>query len=147
MKLLYRTAYHPQTDGSSECTNQTVEIALRFIVYVIEDPSYWPEVLPQIQSLFNNISSSTTRKMPNEIAYKFSSRRPLDLYLAVTYPETYVARTKAADVISFALENQKEHYDRSYQPLFIKVGDWVMLKFHKGYLIPSSIGVTKKLSQ
>ena len=30
VKLLYSTAYHPQTDGSSERTNQTVEIAIRF---------------------------------------------------------------------------------------------------------------------
>ena len=28
VKLLYLTAYHPQTDGSSEHTNQTTEIAL-----------------------------------------------------------------------------------------------------------------------
>ncbi len=28
--LMYSTAYHPQTDGSSERTNQTVEIVLRF---------------------------------------------------------------------------------------------------------------------
>lgn len=28
VKLLYSTAYHPQTDGSSERMNQTVEIAL-----------------------------------------------------------------------------------------------------------------------
>ena len=31
VKLLYSTAYHPQIDGSSERTNQTVEIALRFL--------------------------------------------------------------------------------------------------------------------
>ena len=48
VKLLYSTAYHPQTDGSSERTNQTIEIALRFFVHALEDPSLWPEVLPQI---------------------------------------------------------------------------------------------------
>ena len=30
VKLLYSTAYHPQTDKSSERTNQTIEIVLRF---------------------------------------------------------------------------------------------------------------------
>lgn len=29
----------------------------------------------------------------------------------------------------------------------MKVGDWAMLKLHKGYLIFSSVGVTKKLTQ
>lgn len=48
MKLLYSKAYHPQTDGSSERTNQTVEIVLQFFIHVLEDPTEWPEVLPQI---------------------------------------------------------------------------------------------------
>lgn len=39
VKLLYSTAYHPQTDGLSERTNQTVEITLRFFVHALEDPS------------------------------------------------------------------------------------------------------------
>lgn len=29
----------------------------------------------------------------------------------------------------------------------MKVEEWTMLKLHKGYLIPSSIKVTKKLTQ
>lgn len=113
----------------------------------MEDPSHWPEVLPRIQSLLNNTSSSTTGKTPNEIAYGFSPRRPLDLILAIDVPNASVARTDAADAISFALLNQKEHYDRKHQPLFMKVGDWAMLRLHKGYSIPSSAGVTKKLTQ
>ena len=147
VKLLYSTAYHPQTDGASERTNQTVEIALRFFVHAMDDPLRWPEVLPRIQSLLNNTSSSTTRKTPNEIAYRFSPRRPLDLFSSTTLPDTYVARTAAADAILFALANHKDHYYRSHQPLFIKVGDWAMLKLHKGYSIHSSVGVTKKLTQ
>ncbi len=146
VKLLYSTTYHPQTDGSSKRTNQTVEIALRFFVHAMDDPLRWPDVLPRIQSLLNNTSSSTTGKTPNEVAYGFSPRRPLDLCSAATLPDTYVARATAADAISFALTNHKEHYDRSHQPLFMKVGDWAMLKLHKGYSIPSSVGVTKKLT-
>ena len=37
-KLLYAAAYHPQTDGQSERTNQTVESALRYYLYALEDP-------------------------------------------------------------------------------------------------------------
>lgn len=147
VKLLYSTAYHPQTDVSSERMNQTVEIALRFFVHGLEDPSQWPKVLSRIQSILNNTSSSTTGKTPNEIAYGFSPWRPLDLPAFSPIPDTYVARTDAADAISFALANQKAHYDRKHQPMFMKVGDWAMLRLHKGYSIPFSAGVTKKLTQ
>lgn len=37
VKLLYSTAYHPQTDGSSKRINQTIEIALRFFVHALKD--------------------------------------------------------------------------------------------------------------
>ncbi len=145
VKLLYSTAYHLQTDGSSECINQTVEITLRFFVHAMEDPSCWPEVLSRIQSLLNNTFASTIGKTPNEIAYGFSSRKPLDLISALDVPKTCIACTNAADVISFAVFNQKNHYNRNYQPLFMKFGDWAMLRLHKGYSISFSAKVTKKL--
>ena len=46
VSLLYSTAYHPQTDGTSERTNQTAEITLRFYIHGLDKPSKWPEVLP-----------------------------------------------------------------------------------------------------
>lgn len=147
VKLLYSTAYHSQTDRSSERTNQTVEIALRFFVHALEDPSLWLEVLPQIQSILNNTSSSTTGKTPNEMAYGFSPRKPLDLLSLPGLPAAFQAGADAANAISFVLANQKAHYDRKHQPLFLKIGDWAMLRLHKGYSIPSSLGVIKKLTQ
>lgn len=48
VKRLYSIAYHPQTDRSSKRINQTVEIALRFFIYVLENLAKWPKVLPQI---------------------------------------------------------------------------------------------------
>lgn len=123
VKLLYSTAYYPQIAGASKQTNQTVEIVLWFFVHIIDDPSQWPEVLPYIQFLLQNISSSITGKTPYKFAYGFSPRKPLDLCLAATFSDIYITHTGAANAISFALANYKEHYDRSYQPLFIKVGD------------------------
>ena len=105
VKLLYSTAYHPQTDESSERTNQTVEIALCFFDHALEDPSCWPEVLPRIESILNNTLSSTTGKTPNKIAYGFLPRKPLDLISFFSLPDTYIARADAADAISFALAN------------------------------------------
>lgn len=91
-----------------------MEIALQFFVHTIEDPSCWPKVLAQIQSLHNNTSFSTTGKTPNEIAYNFSPRRPLDLILVMDVSNTYVAHTHVANAILFTFFNQKEHYDRKH---------------------------------
>lgn len=62
-------------------------------------------------------------KTPNKVAYGFSPRRSLDLCSIVIRPDIYMASTKAANAISFTLANHKEHYDRSHQLLFMKVGD------------------------
>lgn len=85
--------------------------------------------------------------MPNKVVYGFSPKRPLDLYLAIALYNIYVAHTNTTNVISFALINYKEYYDKSHKSRFIKVKDWTMLKFHKRYSIFSSVGVTKKLTQ
>ena len=98
-----------------------VEIALRFFIHAMDNLSYLPEILRQIQLVLNNTSSSTTSKTPNKIAYGFSLRRSLDLYLAIASPNIYIAHTKASDTIFFAPANQKEHYDMIHSPLFMKV--------------------------
>ena len=100
-----------------------------------------------IQSKLNNTSSSTTGKTPNKIAYGFSSRRSLDLFSNPLLPNRFQTHTDMTNAISFAFANQKAHYDRKHQPLFMKVGDWAMLRLYKDYSIPSSVGVTKKLTQ
>ena len=140
-------AFQPQTDGSSKRTNQIVKIVLRFFVHALEDTSLWPKMLFCIQSILNNTSSSTTGKTPNKIAYGFSPRRPLDLLSDLLLLNTFQARTNATNAISFALGNHKAHYDGKHQPLFMKLKDYAMLRLHKGYSIPSSVSITKKLTQ
>ena len=58
VSLLYPTAYHPQTDGTSERTNQTAEIALRFYVHGLDKCFKWLEVFLRIQAFLNNSSAS-----------------------------------------------------------------------------------------
>lgn len=111
VKLLYSMAYHPQTDGSSERTNQTIKIVLQFFVYTLDNSGLWPQVLLRIWAIINNTSSSSTGKTPNEVAYDFSLCRPLDLLAALSIPDTLVTCTDVAKVVSFALLNQKVIYD------------------------------------
>ena len=56
------TAYHPRTDGQSECTNQWVEMFLRFVTNYKQDD--WACWLPMVQFAHNNWPSDTTRKSP-----------------------------------------------------------------------------------
>lgn len=78
-KLLYSTAYNPQTGGASERTNQTVESALRYYLHAIEDPSLWPTILPRMQFGLNNSVSASTTQSPNEVVYGFSLNDAVDL--------------------------------------------------------------------
>jgi hypothetical protein len=55
-------AYHPQTDGQSECSNQWLEMAIRFIMD--EKQKNWAPYLPIAQFAHNNWPSDTTRKSP-----------------------------------------------------------------------------------
>ena len=45
--FLTSAAYHPQTDGQSERTNQTIEIALRYFITANPDEE-WVKALPFI---------------------------------------------------------------------------------------------------
>ena len=146
-QLLYSTAYHPQTDGASERINQSAEIALRYYIHHMDQPERWPEVLPRIQAVLNNSESASTNKTPNEIALGFTPNRPLDLLLSATPVDYDMARIEARDALSYAQLNQKFHHDCSHTPMFLRVGDWALIKLHKGYNIPSTAHITKKLTQ
>ena len=143
VSLLYSTAYHPQTDGSSERTNQTAEIALRYFVHGLEKPNMWPETIPRIQGFLNSSGSPSA----NEIAFGFTPNRPLDLLSNNQKIDHFLARISAKEAIDLAQVSNKFHYDRKHQPMFLRVGDWALLRLHKGYKIPSTLGVTKKLTQ
>jgi hypothetical protein len=51
------TAFHPQTDGQTERTNQTLEQYLR--AYVNYEQTNWVELLPTAQFAYNNSTSAT----------------------------------------------------------------------------------------
>ena len=134
VQLLYSTAYHPQTDGQSEKTNQTVEIMLRFFLATLENPADWLRCLPQIQSVLNN-SKTSTNKTPNEIVYGFTPNFIFD-YVADPSIDFPTSRIDAADALDFAAMNMKYYYDRRHTAMFLAPGDWALLRLHHGYNIP-----------
>jgi len=62
IKSRMSTAFHPQTDGQTERTNQTLEIYLRaFINY---EMSNWEDLLPTAEFAYNNAVSASSGMSP-----------------------------------------------------------------------------------
>ena len=120
---------------------------LRYYVHSLDRSSLWPEVLPRIQAFLNNSASAASGITPSEVAYGFTPNRPMDLLRLPVKIDHISARITAKDAIDFAQMSNKFHYDRKYHPMFLKVGEWALLRLHKGYKIPSTLGITNKLSQ
>src|SRR5712691_7021469 len=66
------SAYHPQTDGSSERTNQTVETALR--IFCNFQANDWARWLPIVQYQINSHENSTTKSVPYEVWMGYTPR-------------------------------------------------------------------------
>ena len=144
VEILASTAYHPQTDGQSERTNQTIEIALRY--FITANPGVdWTLVLPYLQGSLNNSKNQSTGVSPNEILYGFNVRDTLGLLSLPELPQEdfsrlrQMKREQAEDAIAFANIMAKAYYDSSHKPLSVPKGSSVFLRLHHGYKIP---GVT-----
>ena len=157
-KLLVSTAYHPQSDGQSEKTNQTVEIALRH--YIAAHQRDWPEHLPAIQAAINTSVSKATNYTPLQLLYGITPRHALDFFKGNLYNSKSTAelwaenrtimRRDAADSIAHAQEEMKRYKDPKQKPLSFAKGDRVYLRLStgknsSGYTLPSSI--KPKISQ
>ncbi|GJV74091.1 putative reverse transcriptase domain-containing protein [Tanacetum coccineum] len=100
------TAYHPETDGQSERTIQTLEDMLR--ACVIDFGSGWDKHLPLAEFSYNNSYHASIKAAPFEALYERKCRSPNRLL---------AARSR-----------QKSYADVRRKPLEFEVGDKVMLK-------------------
>ena len=147
--LLTSTAYHAQTDGLSERTNQTVEIALRYLISENPD-TLWTHALPALQMSLNNSVNATTGRVPNEIVYGFrvkevistmmedklrqrmKGRNEKEVEKAISL-DRFIFQKEAQDATAHANIKAKILYDSRHQPLVLKPGQKAFLKLNKGY--------------
>src|ERR1700728_4142006 len=61
MKLYFTSGYHPEGDGQTECTNQTLEQYL--CIYCNYQQDNWSELLALAEFAYNNALSATTRSL------------------------------------------------------------------------------------
>ena len=75
VKLNLSTAFHPQTDGQSERTIQTLEDMWRSCV--LQFKGHWNEYLPLAEFIYNNSYHSSIEMSPYEALYGKQCRTPL----------------------------------------------------------------------
>ncbi|GJR59868.1 hypothetical protein Tco_1502030 [Tanacetum coccineum] len=128
------TAYHPETDGQSERTIQTLEDMLR--ACVIDFGKGWERHSPLLEFSYNNSYHASIKAAPFEALYGRKCRSLVcwakvgDVQL--TGPEIIHETTKKIVQIQQRLQAAR-HRQRSYsnvrrKPLEFQVGDRVMLK-------------------
>ncbi|KAI3810835.1 hypothetical protein L1987_20458 [Smallanthus sonchifolius] len=162
-RLNISTAYHPQTDGQSERTIQTLEDMLR--ACIIDFGGSWDSHLPLAEFSFNNSYHTTIGMPPFEMLYGRKCRTPvcwgeigqkdfasLEVVKATSEKFDQIkARMKAAK------DRQKSYADKRRRDLEFQVGDMVLLKvspwkgiirFRKrGKLSPRFVGPFKILAR
>ncbi|KAJ9547079.1 LOW QUALITY PROTEIN: hypothetical protein OSB04_019622 [Centaurea solstitialis] len=153
------TAYHPQTDGQSEWTIQTLEDMLR--ACVLDFGGSWEEQLPLIEFAYNNSYHASIEAAPYEILYGRKCRTPLCWNEVVEKqlagPEILQITTdkinQVRERLKAARDRQKSYADKRRKNIEFQVGDHVMLKVSpwksvirfgkKGKLSPRYIGPFK----
>src|ERR1700753_576965 len=87
IKLNYSTAYHPQTDGQTERTNQQIEGYLR--LYANYDQNNWSDLLPIAEFAYNNAQHSATQVSPFFANYAYNPCATLHLDVTVPDPTAH----------------------------------------------------------
>ncbi|GJY88223.1 putative reverse transcriptase domain-containing protein [Tanacetum coccineum] len=155
-RLDMSTTYHPQMDGQSEHTIQTLEDMLR--ACVIDFGGSWDVHLPLAEFSYNNSYHSSIRCAPFEALYGRKCRSPV-LWAEIGEsrligPELVQETTDKVVLIKEKLkaarDRQKSYADNRRKPLEFEVGDQVLLKVSpwkgvirfgkKGKLAPRYVG-------
>ena len=137
MKLHFTSGYHPEGDGQTERTNQTLEQYLR--VYCNYQQSNWSDLLPLAEFAYNNSPSATTGISPffANKGYHPNLAVQIERELASESAREYVAdldelHSELKRTIADAQKRYQASADsRRSAPPDIKVGDhvFVLAKF------------------
>ncbi|GJY20252.1 putative reverse transcriptase domain-containing protein [Tanacetum coccineum] len=157
------TAYHPQTDGKSEKTIQTLEDMLR--ACAIDFRNGWVNHLPLVEFSYNNSYHASIKAAPFEALYGRKCRSPICWAkvgeVQLTGPKIVQETTEKIIQIKqrmqAARDRQKSYADLKRKPMEFQVGDKVMLKVlpwkwvvhfdKRGKLNPRYVGPFKVLEK
>ncbi|CAI7854456.1 unnamed protein product [Closterium sp. NIES-53] len=130
-RLQFSSSYHPETDGQTERTNQTMEQLIRA---TCDDPTTWEQQLPLIEFAYNNSPSAMTQQSPFYLNYGQDPTVPMTpnpdnpVPRAQQFAEILQeARTRAADEIKKANVIAKRNADRHRRPVTYQPDDLILL--------------------
>ncbi|GKA42362.1 putative reverse transcriptase domain-containing protein [Tanacetum coccineum] len=133
-RLDMSTAYHPETDGQSERTIQTLEDMLR--ACVLDFGKSWDRHLSLVEFFYNNSYHTSIKAAPFEALYGRKCRSPVcwakvgDAQLTgpAIIHETTKKIVQVKSRIQAAHDRQKSYANIRHKPMVFQVGDKVMLK-------------------
>jgi hypothetical protein len=143
-KLVFSTAYHPQTDGLAERMIQTLEDMIRrycaFGLQFKDGKGYthnWVSLLPALEFAYNSIVHASTGKTPFELEKGWLPHMPRDVLLsravklhpsAERFQHMMLSAEKhASRCRDEAVAYNKERWDRTHREHDIQVGDRVLV--------------------
>ncbi|GAU42639.1 hypothetical protein TSUD_398440 [Trifolium subterraneum] len=133
-RLRMSTSNHPQTDGQSERTIQTLEDMLR--ACVLEDGGNWSKHLHLIEFAYNNSYHASIGMAPYEALYGRKCRTPLcwtevgdkGVLGPDIIQETTLKIKSVKEHMRVAQSRQKSYIDHRRRPLEFEEGDHVFLR-------------------
>ncbi|GKA83156.1 putative reverse transcriptase domain-containing protein [Tanacetum coccineum] len=133
-RLDMRTAYHPQKDGQSERTIQTLEDMLR--ACVMDFGGSWDTHLPLVEFSYNNSYHKSIKCAPFKALYGRKCRSPViwaevgesQLIGPEIVQETTKKIMQIKERLKTARDRQKSYVDKRRKHLEFNVGDRVLLK-------------------
>lgn len=132
IKSTMTTSYHPQADGQTERTNQTLEQYLRcYVDYNLDD---WSRYLSTAEFAYNNAKHESTGYSPFFLEYGRNPRAGPTLLKEIheqdlndIMKKRLEAQEHAQAALVLAAERMKWYYDKGVQKVPFKKGDKVKL--------------------
>lgn len=139
------TAYHPQTDGQAERTNQEIEAYFR--IYAVNHPNLWSKYIPLMEYTHNNRKHSVTDQTPFRLLMgydpaSFPSEK-LDINdsnipaLQNRLEKITEIRRDAEAALLLAQEFQREAQNTTFKPLKEGQNVWLEAKNLRRIGLPS----------
>ncbi|GJX38957.1 putative reverse transcriptase domain-containing protein [Tanacetum coccineum] len=133
-EIVARHGYHPETDGQSEHTIQTLEDMLR--ACAIDFGGNWDTHLPLVEFLYNNSYHTSVKCAPFEVLYGRKCRSPIawaevgeiQLIGPEIVKETTDKIVQIKERLKTVRDRQKSYANHRRKPLEFSVDDKVLLK-------------------